>query len=317
LLLRVFRPKTKVICDPRGFYPEEAIVHGRWRISSASFKLWKVLERKLFNSSDAVIGLSPNFVERIETLAPRARGKLVYASVDVDTFRRIDAVREEQRQKLGLENKMVFVYCGGLGFWHDPSMLARVFHVLRNRFDNAVLLVITQFNREALEEIFTAEALDGKDYVIYRAKSTEVPAYLAAADFGIVPLRHVEGDGAITVVADTMVGLKVAEFLSAGLPFVVNHHIVGIRKLMESNHIGAFFDPKNLAALPAEISGIQEQYNTFVSGCREVAEREFSIRGAATQYRDIYRQTIGSAVLTVEPNRRELASEAVEKAGRH
>src|SRR5208283_69140 len=123
--------------------------------------------------------------------------------------------RDQERMKFGFENRTVFTYCGSLGSWHDPFLLARIYKSIAETLSNTFLFVITTFSKEKLEGIFSANQIPQEQFRIINAKASDVPRLLSAADFGIIPLREINGTGPIQVVAETMIGTKVAEYLAS------------------------------------------------------------------------------------------------------
>lgn len=288
LMTRLFCRNVKVIFDPRGFYPEEGILHGRWTDGSISFRTWRWIERHLFRRSDLVVGLSDVFVNEIKSVTPDAKCELIYASTDVSRCAPAHTRRSLVSDTSRGEGD-TFVYCGNLGSWHDPALLAEVFGVIYRELPQSRLLVITPSKREELTEIFTAKGLHAGCFEIVSAKPNEVPTLLARADFGMVPLRGMAGSNAMRRVADTMIGLKVAEYLACGLPLILNTNIQGLQSLMASRRIGTTFDPGHLENLPQAIREMRANYAQYRADCLAVASEYFSLDGAALAYLRLYR----------------------------
>ena len=57
LPLKIFF-RNKLIFDIRGFWPEEKVDRAGWSKKGFLYKFFKYLERKIINSSDAVIALT-------------------------------------------------------------------------------------------------------------------------------------------------------------------------------------------------------------------------------------------------------------------
>lgn len=290
--IKVFFRRLKVVFDPRGFYPEEGVVQARWSENSLSFRIWKKLEEWLLRKSDKVIALSEAFTDRISRIAPTADSSLIYAGVEVPRFRQARQSRESRRRELEVASSEVFVYNGSLGAWHDPALLARVFRFIRQGSANSKMLVITGHNKAKLQEIFRSAGLAPSDYVIVAGEHDEVPGYLAAGDMGIVPLKETDESGAINVVADTMIGLKVAEYLASGLPIVVNKNVRGIHALMARHKIGIFFDAGSLDGLLPNIRHIQDHYTEYQQDCALVASRYLSLTQTTESYYKVYQEIL-------------------------
>ena len=286
--LKMFFRNAKVIFDPRGFYPEEGVVHGRWTESSVSFRLWKRIEKFLIRRSDKVISLSETFSEHINKIDPLADCSLIYAGADLSQFRRDPQVRDIKREQLGLQGKTVFVYNGSLGTWHDPVLLGRIARNLCLQIPGSKFLVVSRYSESKLREIFTAQGLQEQDFLIAAADPNQVPSYLWCGDFGIVPLREIGHCAAINVVAETMIGLKVAEYLASGLPILVNQNIRGIRSLIREYPIGVYFASDHLENLGDAVRQIRARPAEYAAGCESVANNFLSLQHAVQSYRKVY-----------------------------
>jgi glycosyltransferase involved in cell wall biosynthesis len=291
---------VEVVFDPRGFYPEEGVVHRRWKEGSWTFRFWKAVERQLLCRSDRSIALSETFAEHLHCISGQAKCSVIYAGADLRRFRQQPEIRAAKRRELRLEEKTVFAYNGGLGSWHDPELLAQVYKAIRRGIPDSQLLVVTPYSREKLDKIFTNSGLEKQDYTIVSAEPQEVPAYLMAADFGIVPLRKILGEGAIHVVADTMIGLKVAEYLASSLPLVVNQDVHGIHSLMTGFRIGVYFDSAKLEEVVPEIRRMQQSYVQHQAHCEQVVGRYFSIDQAVESYYHVYQEIMSRPFGTCE-----------------
>ena len=207
--MKLIFPRLKVIFDPRGFYPEEGVVTGKWSAGSVAFKCWRRLESILVQRCDSVIALSEPFAERLRLVSPAATCSVIHASADTERFGRARECRDKTRKELGLEGNTVFVYNGGLGAWHDPAMLARVYKVISAACENSQLVVLTRYDADRLRAIFCEAGIRSEEVQIIAAEPMRVPGYLGACDYGIVPLKVMSKGDAMSVVAETMIGTKV------------------------------------------------------------------------------------------------------------
>ena len=286
LFMKLFYRDLKVVFDPRGFLPEEGVVMRRWEHSSITFRIWKLVERHLLRRSDKVVALSEPFADRISEMVKEAKCVVIYANADVQEFKRAQQFRDFKRRELDLEGKTVFVYNGSLHAWHDPSLLAHVYRTLSQSLGHTKLLVITGYDKDKLEAVFRGNGLCTEDFLIVAAEPSEVPGYLVTGDFGLIPLRQISETDPMAVVADTMVGTKVAEYLACGLPIIVNKNVGGMKSLMEQYRIGISFDSKNLEGIVKGIQHIKDNY--IQKDCELVVERYFSLDQAAESYYQVY-----------------------------
>jgi len=291
LLVRFLFRSIKVVFDMRGFYPEEGLIQKTWTRHSLTFKAWKRIERFLIRHADHTIAVSESFEKRVTESGGNACS-LIYLGTDIAKFREAAPLRMQTRTDLGLQGKTVFAYCGGLGSWHDPAILAKVGAAIGRNFMDAALLVLTPDDPLDLETQFLRAGLESERVRIMAVEPTEVPRYLCAADFGIVPLRDMDESDPACVVADTMIGVKVTEYMAAGLPVIVNERVGGFRTLMTRFKIGVFFDSENLEAMMPKLRSMIEDIVTYHEDCRRVSEKFLSLDLAVTAYYDVYRNLL-------------------------
>lgn len=309
VVLKPLLPGLKVIFDPRGFWPEEGVVMQRWKEGSSRFRFWKLVEKFLLHKSDKVIALSDSFAKRIVCLDPQADCSIIYAGAKLEEFGAARSLRARTREALGLKEERVLVYNGSLHAWHDPIMLARLFVAMRSSFVKPKLLVISGYSQATLIEAFRSCGIDHSEFIVISAKAAEVPAYLAAADYGLVPLKEMPVRGAMSVVAATMIGTKVAEYLASGLPLIVNKQVGGLESLMANYKLGTFFDQENFSGLPAAIHRIEKHYSEYLTDCQCVARELFSVAVVARSYRSVY--------ITLHPDKTVSPKHEVPAARRH
>jgi hypothetical protein len=88
------------------------------------------------------------------------------------------------------------------------------------------------------------------------------------------------------IIAETMIGLKVPEYLSAGLPVIINERVGGMRSVLRQHQVGVSFDLQNLSGLGRRIRAIRpEQFRTE---CINVAQSAFDLKTAAQKYYTLY-----------------------------
>jgi glycosyltransferase involved in cell wall biosynthesis len=292
LLVRSLLKNFKVVFDMRGFYPEEGLIHRTWKPNSLTFNVWKRLERFLTQNADHTIALCDAFKDRVTQSSGRDTCSLVYAGTDVRRFREATQFRTQIRSELGFEDKIVFAYSGGLGSWHDPAMLAKVGAALHRNIPNSALLILTPYDKRVLEAEFLRAGLEAERVRIMALAPGDVPRYLCAADFGLVPLRAMNGSDPGNVVADTMVGLKVAEYMAAGLPVIANDRVGGLRSLMSSFKIGVGFDSEDLETIIPKVQNMIGEYGLYQQSCRLVSEKLLSLDVAVGSCYDVYHRVL-------------------------
>src|SRR5262249_31289862 len=79
------------------------------------------------------------------------------------------------------------VHLGSFFVWYDPELILKVFGRIRERIDNAHLLVVTEDVRRTHD--YLQQALPADAFTVAAVPHRDVPALLAASDIGFLLLR--------------------------------------------------------------------------------------------------------------------------------
>lgn len=138
-------------------------------------------------------------------------------------------LRDEKRKSMGITDRFVLIYPGGIGNWHSSDRVFSIAASVMRRHPEVYFIVLTQQKEKAAE--LARELLPEGRYYIDSASRDEMPAYLMAADMGMLlredhPLNH--------VAAPT----KFAEYVISGLPVMISENIGDYSRFVEENRIG-------------------------------------------------------------------------------
>ena len=229
--------RVDILFDPRGTYPEEGIITGRWTEGSMSYRLWKKIELRILASSSRVFCLSKGMVEHYSSIYSDGIYELVYALVDTKrNHYQNSGIRDKMRTKFDLDkDKVVCIYIGSLGQWHSESNLFEMYNSLVGCYgrDKVSLFVLSRqklslFNKENIHHFAVAPR--------------DVPDYLMMADIGMLPGKD-NSDMAHNVLFDTMISSKAHEYLAAGLEVFSYFKIKEITGYFAKYKFGLEYDP--------------------------------------------------------------------------
>lgn len=241
----------------------------------------------MLSRADSVICLSEEFATYISGIQSKAKTTIIPASIDLETFHTDPAKRNQVRNKLGIEASTAFVYSGGLGSWHDPLILCRLFKAILGQNPNAVLLLISRYSKTTFLEIWNALKLPHERLIHINCPPQQMTGFLNAADWGIVPLQEIpSGHDHLRRIAQTMTGLKVAEYLACGLPIIVNNNIGGVATLLKNRDVGFYFDTSTLSSVSTQVA--LRNSALMRHQCRQVATELFDVSSAARKYIQVY-----------------------------
>jgi len=143
--------------------------------------------------------------------------------------------RDSIRYKLGLGDRLVLCYSGGMDFaWHKPDAVLAFFNRMREADPRIFLLVLSR-DTDSVKKVLEAHNIDTKDYLALSLENHEVRPHLAASDLGLL-FR----DNAImnNVASPT----KFAEYLLCGLPVAISPGVGDFSKFVLDHDCGIVID---------------------------------------------------------------------------
>ena len=110
---------------------------------------------------------------------PAVRQIVIPCCPDVAAFGRVKEARAFMRAQLGVENRFVVAYCGGLSPWQLPTLCLDVFREIQKNVPEAHFLALTTEDR-AMRNLAASQGLSTKRTTVLRVRHSDVPRYLAA-----------------------------------------------------------------------------------------------------------------------------------------
>ncbi len=294
---RMFGGRYRIVFDTRGLLPDEGVATGIFPAGGLSYRLWKRVERGLFEGVDMVVNVSDPFSEYVQAQASVAVVRTVYAAVDLTAFASAGqggAAANTPVPASVFAGRRVLVYLGSISKtgWHSITYLARLYALFKFRFSNPVLLVITSGGHAAVRAGLVSNGVDEQALVFESAASIEaVAARMQGATYAALPYRHIRGESDLRV-AQTMISSKMEEYLAAGVPVLCNRNIAGAARLLGTYGVGYAvdldqpdMDQTRKWEDPDKAEGLRDR-------CRAVAQR-FSLHVICDEYASIYEELGG------------------------
>lgn len=132
-------------------------------------------------------------------------------SVDISEYAAFKQRREEARNRLGLGDRWVLCYAGGLASWQEIPQTLKLAAAMRAKEPRLFFLLITRDNCDAFKPQLAAIGREGEDYARLSLTHQEVLEMLPAADLGML-LR------APSPVNEVSSPTKCGEYLASGVP---------------------------------------------------------------------------------------------------
>lgn len=230
------------------------------------------MERRVAQEADAVISISDAMTRYLVDSFQVSPDRITTIPCCVDTarFPRDAGQRELMRRELGVADRFVLAYCGGLHWWQKPDEGIQVFKALKAKEPSAHYLGLVT-DREKLLALLYRAGVAPEDATVLTVPHEEVPDYLSAADLGLL----LRADSVASIVSSPV---KFGEYLAAGLPVILNKGIGDYSEMAARYGVGVALEHGQeadselgplLSLCKADPKGMRER-------CRDLAERELS-----------------------------------------
>ena len=273
----------KMIFDLRGLMADEYVDADHWRRGGVRYRITKRMERKALAGADGIVTLTEKVwpvIKSWEALRDReVIHEVVPCCVDLELFRFDQGAREQRREELGIQDRLVLVYSGSIGGWYLTEEMADFFGVLLKQRPDAHFLWLTLGNAEMINDLMRKRSISAKQYTVLNAASRDVSSYLSVGDAGIALYKPTFSRMATSPV-------KIGEYLACGLPLVINAGIGDSDAMITAERIGALvsnFSEGEYADAADVIGGFVGYPDQTRRRAREIAERLFDVRRTGVQ----------------------------------
>ncbi len=289
LVRKIFKLKYKIIFDPRSLLPEEAVVTHILRENGWSYRLWKYIEKKLFDTCDAVVNVSDTFTEHVSAITRNPNLYTIPTSTNIEVFKGRDPEkRKAMRTSLGIgEQEKVLVFVGALNLQATSvEALAGLYLTFRDCFSHSKLLVINRL--QDVTSALVEQNVPVDEIIIARSASDyETWSYLQVADYAAFPFKKVS-DKYEEAIGTTTIACKTGEYLASGLPILVNEKVGAVHRLIKENQLGCVYSIGQEEKIKECLKTIESRYDKVSQQSIHFAQSYFSTQDHANQYLSIY-----------------------------
>ena len=188
------------------------------------------------------------------------------------------SARLEVRKELGLRDEFVLLYAGTLGMAHGLETILNAAEQLRHRDDIKFILLGAGAERAQLSQLLNKLRL-ANVRLMEKQPRAKIPAFLAAADACLVPLRNME-------VFKSAIPSKMFEAMAAGRPVILS--VEGeAKEILLSSQAGLAIAPEDPAALVDAILKLRNEPSLCQSlgrSGRQAVLEKYQRRSEAAKY---------------------------------
>tara|TARA_R110002072_G_scaffold228854_1_gene386069 strand:+ start:2741 stop:3958 length:1218 start_codon:yes stop_codon:yes gene_type:complete len=268
------------IFDMRGFWPDERVDGGIWQKDSFKYRIFKRLERALFQHTDHVVSLTHSGeaeIRQFDYLLERPPPiSVIPTCTNLNIFKPSDLARQRVEE-------FTLGYVGSAGSWYMFDKVARVVRRLFNTRPGSRFLVINKGGHEFIRRELLSADVDLNRVEIRAVPFHDVAEEISRMDAGIF---FYQSDWSRRATCPTRLG----EFLAMGKPCLANGGVGDVEKVLGETRTGIVINdmqPETLNHALDQLIAICGEPG--VSGrCRAAAADQFSLRRGIERYTAIY-----------------------------
>lgn len=271
----------KIIFDARGMWPEEVAIRKN-DLNSLDYLYRKSIETFILQHVDITIAVSDTMKTGLEK-AGASKVETIYLSADTELLN-----PNSININTMIDNTaVVFTYVGALSesTWHSPKELHRLYSQLRKKVTNPKLIIATTSDHNEIKKIFSDIPSSEIEYTSFKGIE-ELKKIFEKTTFGVMsyfnPVSEIDKE-----LSNMVLAVKIAEYISGGLPVIVNKTCGGAATLIEKFGAGITYNPNTFEEITEE--NLQKYINDGRGAERSLLAKElFDYQTNAAKYYEIY-----------------------------
>jgi glycosyltransferase involved in cell wall biosynthesis len=279
---------AKLIFDMRGFWPEERVDGRLWAPGGRLYRAAKWVEARLLRQSDVIVVLTNRAKGLLASdryrVSPRVPMVVIPCCTDVSRF-------AEAHGHAGGAASKTLVYAGSVGTWYMLEEMLDFFVAVRELDPDVRLLLLNRSEHGRIEAALGQKRLGAPGVSLVAADFAEMPQRLAPAFAGFYFITP-----SYSKLASSPT--KLAEYLAAGLPVIVNADIGDSAEMVAEHRVGVVvdsFEPGQYRRKWIEFAQLVDGDAGIRDRCRDVARKWLSTEYGASQYRRVYEAAAGAS----------------------
>lgn len=288
------RFKIPFLFDMRGFWVDERVDSGLWKLSNPFFNFlyrhYKKKEKQYFSRSSHIISLTHKGKEELVNSydVPGEKVTVIPCCADMDHFDYHKITAEQKaaaREQLGITaDKKVLSYLGSLGGWYLTDEMLEFFAVMHQQDPHTVFLLITHDAREGILARAKAKGIPANAVVVRPAGRNEVPLFLSLSNWNLFFIKDAYSKKASSPT-------KQGEVMAMGIPVICND--IGdtgiIVKETGAGIVISKFDTAEYAMISRQVLG---QPAAAKEPIRESACRYYDLKEGVKRYKGVYEKLL-------------------------
>jgi glycosyltransferase involved in cell wall biosynthesis len=285
---------TKFLFDMRGFWADEKVDSGQWKMNSFLFRRiyrhYKQKEKEFLQAADGIISLTK--AARAELLSKKEYSHLaidvIPCCADLDHFDYHHIKKDFAqglREQLGIPpQKKVITYLGSVGGWYMTKEMFAFFRRLSLKYPQFVMLVLTKDDPGLVQQQAAAAGIPTEKIIVRYAGRNELPDYISLSDCSIFFIRPTYSKIASSPT-------KHAELMGMGIPVICNN-IGDTGAVIDETKTGLVVREFTDNEYDKMINRMDELLSIPAEKIREGAFRYFDLEKGAGDYLQVYKRIL-------------------------
>ena len=284
---------VKMIFDMRGFYADERVDGGLWKLDNPIMKsvynFFKKKEKELLAEADAVVCLTHNAKKIIDSWHFRNSNhypiQVIPCCADLTHFNPTavnTAMRAKLMESLNLAKASPIIsYLGAIGTWYMMDEMLVFFKMFTQRFPNAVFLFITPEPGEQILKAASQHNIDPTQIRVFKARRNEVPTVLSLSDASLFFIKP-------TFSKQASSPTKQGEIMGMGIPIICNSGVGDTDMVIEKYGAGILVNVNDPNSFSDAINRFDEIKTIPAKNIIQGANEFYSLEKGVQKYLEIY-----------------------------
>lgn len=282
----------KFIFDMRGFWVDERVEGGIWKLNNPIFRIiyryFKRKEKTFLSASDATVSLTHTGKNELLNWSlnnvTSTKISVIPCCVDLAKFNP-EAIPESAvfklKQQLKLTNRFVVGYVGSIGTWYLLDEMLRFFNTIDPE-KNAIFVFLTKDPAEQIYGKAEQAQMKRENILVLSVKHTDIPLYLSLFDCSVFYIRASFSKKASSPT-------KQGELMAMGIPVICNDGVGDSAAIIKDYQAGQVMASKN----EHEVSIVPLDLRNFDKvSTKNGARNYFDLATGVERYWEIYQNLL-------------------------
>lgn len=282
---------TRFIFDMRGFWADERVDGGLWKLSNPIFKriysFFKKKEKQFLLEADAVVSLTQNAAIEIHSWKgfQDVPITVIPCCADLDLF-----IRPEESHIQNLKRDLqipadafVLTYLGSLGTWYMLTEMLEFFKTLTQSKPNAHFLFLTADEPSMVFDEAEKMGIPKLQIRVKKASRKEVPLWASVGNASLFFIRPLFSKKASSPT-------KMGELMSLGMPLICNNQVGDVEQILRDGGNGIILNSFDKDAYEKAISELDNVLKLNPQNSIDCAYKYYSLKNGIDSYLSIYKR---------------------------